>query len=270
MFVGWMSEEAEVDEIKGLSPCISIDQKTTSRNPRSTVGTITEIYDYYKLLYLNIGERRCSKCWTVVKKDSFDDVIWYISSFEFWEKFMILFPLKEKFWDFSSVKEKVLELWFIRFNINWKTYTVNDSQDLKDITTVEIVVDRLTVKDYSDDSSADSKRIKDSLELAFKIWKGLISIQLLTERPEQKGFSNVFMCSNCWHIPKELNISSFSFNSHSWACETCHWLWVKKIFLEEKIINPNLTLLEWAVIAPGFGWDYFFALLNEIRKETGI
>jgi excinuclease ABC subunit A len=81
MFIWWLKEEAEVDEIKWLSPTISIDQKTTSKNPRSTVGTITEIYDYYKLLYLNIWERYCVKCNNLVKKDSISDVIKYISSF---------------------------------------------------------------------------------------------------------------------------------------------------------------------------------------------
>jgi len=89
MFIGGMTEEAEVDEIKGLSPTISIDQKTTNKNPRSTVGTITEIYDYYKLLYLNIGVRKCIKCGTVVKKDSFEDIINFISSADEGDKFMI-------------------------------------------------------------------------------------------------------------------------------------------------------------------------------------
>jgi excinuclease ABC subunit A len=87
---------------------------------------------------------------------------------------------------------------------------------------------------------------------------------------KQELFSNVFVCSGCGHVPAELTISSFSFNSHAWACRECQWLWVKKVFLEEKIINDKHTLLEWAVVAPWFGWDYFFALLSEIWKHNKI
>ena len=271
MFVGGMSEEAHVDEILGLSPSISIDQKTTSKNPRSTVGTITEIYDYYKLLYLHIWERRCTQCGTVVKKDSLQDVIDFLSSQNPETKFVITAPLKEKFEDFDMLKNRILELGFIRFQV-WDTlYTVNDTTELNTIEKVSLIIDRLTIKDYSTPESSDSKRIKDSLELAFKTGQGQLEIQLHTqEKIITTSFSNVFVCSACGHIPAELSISSFSFNSHSWACQSCHGLWVKKVFLEENIINKKLTLLEWAVIAPGFWWDYFFSLLKQIETETWI
>jgi len=110
MFIGGMQEEAEVEEIKGLSPTISIDQKTTSKNPRSTVGTITEIYDYYKLLYLNIGDRKCVKCDTLVRKDSLQDIIAYISTFEKGEKYMIKAQINENFKDFADIKSELLDL----------------------------------------------------------------------------------------------------------------------------------------------------------------
>lgn len=269
MFIGGMKEEAEVDEIKWLSPTISIDQKTTSKNPRSTVWTITEIFDYYKLLYLNIWERKCTVCGTKVKKDSLWDVIDYIADLWEWEKFMILSPLNEKFSNFDELKKELLEMWFIRFYYDNKILTINDQIDDFDTEKrVSIVLDRLVVKDYSDTQSADVKRLKDSLELAFKTWKWQLSIYTLDNKNE--AFSNVFVCSNCWHVPAELSISSFSFNSHAWACWECQWLGVKKVFLEEKIINQKLTLLEWAVIAPWFGWDYFFALLEEIAKHNKI
>lgn len=272
MFIWGMKEEAEVDEIKWLSPTISIDQKTTSKNPRSTVGTITEIYDYYKLLYLNIGERRCTHCDTVVKKDSINDIIGFLSEQKKEAKFIVSAPLSWIFKDFTELKNEILSLWFIRFYIWDKIYTINDDVKEEKIKDVKIVIDRLVVKDYSDSSSADSKRLKDSLELSYKIWSWLLDITVnpWDKEEEIKKFSNVFVCSKCGHIPEELSISSFSFNSHSWACPECHWLWVKKVFLEEKIINPKLTLLEWAVIAPGFGWDYFFALLKEIAKKNNL
>ena len=285
MFIWWMNEEAEVDEIKWLSPTISIDQKTTSRNPRSTVWTITEIYDYYKLLFLNVGTRHCVKCESVVKKDNISDVLTFLQTQELKTKFMVKAPInivKLAFWEtdeeelFSLIKKEVLDLWFIRFNIGEQILTINDEyrQDLdilKNSWSVDIIVDRLLVEDYSDGDTNQVKRIKDSLLLSFKIWNGQLKLEILSQKKSLiKGFSNVFICSECWHIPEELSISSFSFNSHSWACKDCHWLWVKKIFLEEKVINPHLTLLEWAVIAPWFGWDYFFSLLQEVAKHKKI
>ena len=268
MFIWGMNEEADVSEINWLSPTISIDQKTTSKNPRSTVWTITEIYDYYKLLYLNIWERRCVKCDTIVKKDSMLDIIDFLSTLELWTRFMIKSPLEWKFKSFDEVKKEVLDMWFIRFSIWNKIYTVNDKSDINTFSDIFIVIDRLVTKDFSNKESSDTKRLKDSLELAYKIWEWQLNIEIVWW--DSISFSKVFVCSKCWHIPVELNISSFSFNSHSWACKECHGLGVKKVFLEEKIINPNLTLLEWAVIAPWFWWDYFFALLEELWKKHKI
>ncbi|QFR39758.1 excinuclease ABC subunit UvrA [Candidatus Gracilibacteria bacterium 28_42_T64] len=268
MFIGGMKEEAEVDEIKGLSPTISIDQKTTSRNPRSTVGTITEIYDYYKLLFLNVGERKCVNCDTIVKKDSILDIIGFLSSFKSGDKFIITAGIKGPFKDLASIKKELLNLGFIRFAIADKTYTINDDVEIDNIDSVDIILDRLVIRDFTDDDSSDTKRLKDSLELAYKVGKGQIGIDIIGK--EKKGFSNIFVCSGCGHIPAELSISSFSFNSHAGACGECHGLGVKKIFLEEKIINFNLTLLEGAVKAPGFGGNYFFALLEEIAKKKKI
>ncbi len=283
MFIWWAKEEAVVDEIKGLSPTISIDQKTTNKNPRSTVWTITEIYDYYKLLYLNVWSRQCIKCWTKVKKDSIVDIIDYLSTIKVDTKFTINSPLKissfrnYKTWKltkelFDEIKNEVLSLWFIRFSINEQNFTVNNEFTDKiaeiNIENIDIIIDRLVIKDYSDSNSSDIKRLKDSLNLALQIWNWIIIIEMVTW--EKKRFSNIFICSKCTHIPEQLTVSSFTFNSHSWACENCHWLWVKKVFLEEKIINPRHTLLEWAVIAPWFGGNYFFALLKEIAKYNKI
>jgi excinuclease ABC subunit A len=268
MFIWGMQEEAEVWEIKGLSPTISIDQKTTSKNPRSTVWTITEIFDYYKLLYLNVWERRCSKCSTVVKKDSIGSIVNYLSTKELWSKFLIKAPIKENYDSFDLLKKDILESGFIRFSIWEDIYTVNDNVDIQDFSQVDIVIDRLVLKEYEDEDSPDTKRLKDSLELAFKEWGWILKITMLWD--EEKQFSNVFMCSECGHVPEKLNISSFSFNSHQWACEACHGLWVKKVFLEENIINPRLTLLEWAVMAPWFGWDYFFSQIEKVAHENDI
>jgi len=289
MFVWKMSEEAEVEEIKWLSPTISIDQKTTSKNPRSTVWTITEIYDYYKLMYLNIWKRKCVKCKNMVKKDSIDDIIDYLLPLKNDTKFIIKAPIKWNFLNFEELKKEVLNIWFIRFSIWKKIYTINDEIDTPPQPSpfrrgsknhapllegeglggeVYIIIDRLTKQDYKDQNSSNTKRLKDSLSLWFKIWKWLLNIEILEK--EEKSFSNIFICSDCWHIPIPLSISNFSFNSHAWACTKCHWLWIKKIFLEDKITNPNLTLLEWAVIASWFWWNYFFALIKEVWEQNDI
>jgi len=280
MFIWGMKEEALVDDIKWLSPTISIDQKTTSKNPRSTVGTITEIYDYYKLLFLNIWTRFCVKCDHKVKKDSISDIIKFLEKQELKTKFMVKAPIDiSEYFDYSEeevfekIKKDVLDLGFIRFNIGDNILTINDEfrDDFdidKNVDNINVIVDRLIIDDYKDEESNQTKRLKDSLLLSFKIWNGQLKIDIIGGWEEK--FSNVFVCSNCWHVPTELTISHMSFNSHSWACSECHGLWVKKIFLEEKVINPNLTLLEWAVIAPWFGWDYFFALLKEVSKHKKI
>lgn len=282
MFIGWMKEEALVDEIKGLSPTISIDQKTTNRNPRSTVWTITEIYDYYKLLYLNIGVRKCIKCGNIIKKDSLRQVLSDIVSFEKETKFMIKAQIfnNKKGITKDFVKKEVLDFWFIRFALNGVIYTVNDEFEVLEDKAydLDIVIDRLTVKDYSDEESSDTKRLKDSLELAFKTGNWFIKIDFINnpgvekETPGlnvEKKYSNKFVCSHCWHIPEELDISSFSFNSHKWACPDCHWLWVQTVFLEENIINPRLSLEEGAVIVHWFG-SYFLSLIKSVWEKHNI
>ncbi len=272
MFIGWMMDEAQVDEINGLSPTISIDQKTTNNNPRSTVGTITEIYDYYKLLFLHVWKRKCVKCWNWVKKDSLSSIVNEIWEFPLNTKFIIkscIFKDK-KVSSFSELKKKVLDMWFIRFAVGSDIYTVNDEVDLKDIETknIFIIIDRLVVKDFSSTDSSDTKRLKDSLELAFKTGNSFIEIDFINSENniESRSYSNTFICSHCWHVPEKLDISSFSFNSHNWACLDCHWLGEKVVFLEENIVSPNLTILEWA-IKPWFSSSYYTEVLKEVAKK---
>jgi len=272
MFVWGGKDEALYDEITGLSPTISIDQKTTNRNPRSTVWTITEIYDYYKLLYLNIGERKCIKCDSVIKKDSVKDITNYISSHEMGTKYFISCPFLRDKQELTSeiIKKNVLDAGFIRFSINAIEYNVNSDFDIPAWNiSIEIIVDRLVVKDISDNESPDLKRLKDSIAVAYKNGDGQLTITLMWEQTESRSFSQVFVCSSCWHVPEKLSISSFSFNSHQWACPDCHGLWEKMVFLEDKITNPKLTLLEWAVLAPWF-WNYFLALIQEVSKKHDV
>ncbi|NUJ97470.1 excinuclease ABC subunit UvrA [Candidatus Gracilibacteria bacterium] len=271
MFIGGMKEEAEIDEISGLSPTISIDQKTTNRNPRSTAGTITEIYDYYKLLYLNVGDRKCLKCGSIIKKDTISNIVSDISSYQVGTKFIIKSPLykDKKNTSLEKIKKEILDLGFIRFSLNGKIYTVNDDivDTKEDSYNVDIVVDRLVVGDYEKNDS-DIKRLKDSLELSFRISGGFANIDFLISETKTKTYkySSVFVCPHCSYVPEKLDISSFSFNSHNGACPDCHGLGVKTVFLEENIINFNLSLEEGAVIVPGFG-TYFHALIKAVGEK---
>ena len=269
MFVGNKSDEAVYDEIIGLSPTISIDQKTTNRNPRSTVGTITEIYDYYKVLYLNAWKRKCTQCDSWINKDAIKDIITYIVTFPVDTKFFLSYPIlhDKNNLDADVIKKSVLDAWFIRFLVNNKEFTINETETI-DITKnikVDIIVDRLKTIDWYDKNLDQLKRLKDSLELCYKLWNGQLSVHMMQENTLRRDFSQWFVCSNCWHRPAQLSISSFSFNSHQWACPDCQWLWERMVFLEENIVNPRLCLNEWAVIAPGF-WNYFQAQLEEIAK----
>lgn len=269
MFVGSGKDEALYDEISGLSPTISIDQKTTNRNPRSTVGTITEIYDYYKLLYLNIGERKCIKCGNSIKKDSIKDIISFIESHGLWTKFYLSCPFLTGSSELTEekIKKEVLDAGFIRFLLDGKELNVNaDFEILAKKPKIEIVVDRLVVKDYSDSESPDIKRLKDSIDVAYKNGNGQLSVHILWEKENKRSFSQKFVCSSCGHIPEKLTISSFSFNSHHGACPLCHGLGERMVFLEENIVNPKLSLLEGAVLPPGF-WNYFLACLWEVAKK---
>jgi len=269
MFVWGMWEEADVVDIQGLSPTISIDQKTVSNNPRSTVWTITEIYDYYKLLYLHLWERKCVECGSVIKKDSIDWIFEDFSSRKQGEKFLIKAPiLKWEEKSFEGVKKTVLNLWFIRFSLNNTIYTINDDVVIDKDADVYVVVDRLVIKDFSNDESSDYKRVQDSIELAFKTWEWQLEIDYV-DTDENFKYSNVFVCSNCGHIPEELTISSFSFNSHYWACSECHWLWEKAVFLESSLVKPNLSIEEWAIIAHGF-WSYYINLMKEVWKTHWV
>ncbi|MDD5212936.1 MAG: excinuclease ABC subunit UvrA [Candidatus Gracilibacteria bacterium] len=271
MFIGGMMDEAQVDEINGLSPTISIDQKTTNNNPRSTVGTITEIYDYYKLLFLHVGKRKCVKCGNSVKKDSMSSIIAEISEFPLDTKFVIKSSIfkDKKASSFAEIKKKVLDMGFIRFAVGADIFTVNDELDTKTLENKDlfIVIDRLVVKDFSSSESSDTKRLKDSLDLAFKTGNAFIEIDFLKEGGiESLSFSNTFVCSHCGHVPEKLDISSFSFNSHNGACPDCHGLGEKVVFLEENIVSPNLTIAEGA-IKPWFSSAYYIEVLKEVSKK---
>ncbi len=270
MIISSINEDTKVDEIRGLSPTISIDQKTTSNNPRSTVGTITEIYDFYRLLYTTIGMQTCPNHPEItLKKQPKSVVMSYVKHLSEGTKIHILSPIIErKNNDIESIKRYVLDSGFVRFQMDDEVFSVAD--DLKDVKLPKnarphIIIDRLIVK--KDDESF-SKRLGDSLELAYKTGNGILEIFGVDSR-HRMVFSEKAACPLCGTVQEDLSISNFSFNSHYGACESCHGLGTKVAFLEEKIINPRLTLAEGAIL-PWTNHVYYMEILAAACKAHKI
>ena len=276
MIISWISEETKVDDIKWLSPTISINQKTVSSNPRSTVWTITEIYDFYRLLFLTIWVQKCPNHPEIIlKKDTLDDVLNYIISLEEWSKFLVLAPIfrNKKKYSTEEIKKEILDLGFIRFMIDWKVFSIWDEIDikLKDDSKTYIVIDRLVAEDIKNNENI-KKRIKDSLEIAYKNGWNILEIFNMwngSKKEKTKVFSRESFCPKCHYSLQELTISNFSFNSHYWACPTCHGLWMQVAFLEENIINQKLSINEWAIL-PWSQHKYYTMILDVVCKKYKI
>jgi len=272
MIISGISDETRVDEIKWLSPTISINQKTVSSNPRSTVGTITEIYDFFRLLFTTIWIWKCiNHPEIILKKDSLGDILDNILKFKIWEKFLILSPLLHKtYLSFDEVKKEILDIGFIRFMVDGEVFSIWDETDLKlkKNSKIYIVIDRLIREKNLENDENMIKRIRDSLSQAYKNWWNILEIYSLDSK-KSSIFSSEAFCPICHYSLPDLTISNFSFNSHFWACPTCHWLGVRPVFLEENIINPNLTLNEWAIL-PWSQHKYYTEVLNAVCKKYKI
>ena len=250
-FLGLM-EKPDVESITGLSPSISIDQKTTSTNPRSTVGTITEIYGYLRLLYGHIGIPHCPKCGSEIKSQSIQKISNQIEK-EFKEnhKFQVLAPLiRNKKGEYSALFERLLNKGFLRINIDGENYQLDETEDIKidknKKHNINLVVDRLVGKDNWDEQS--HKRLIDSLEVASNMADGEIIIKY---GKQEKFFSEKFTCFKCNISYPKITPSTFSFNSPEGACPNCTGLGKVKDIDITKIYNPNLTILEGGI----FPWS---------------
>lgn len=262
-----ISEATHVREIRGLSPTIAIHQKTVSNNPRSTVGTITEIYDFYRLLYTSIGTPYCINHEDIpLKKDSLKNIVDFVSKFVEGDRFHILTPveLDQENLSVDFLSKKVTDLGFVRFQIWEETYSVADSVDikLKGDEKVYIVVDRL-IKKVDDNFDI---RLTDSLRIALEKWNGRVSI---SKWDIYHHFSLHASCPICDYQIQNLSISNFSFNSHHGACTSCHGLGSSITFLEADITKPELTLAEWALL-PWQAHPYYSLLLESVCKEEWI
>lgn len=249
MFLGQM-EKPDVESIEGLSPAISIDQKTTSNNPRSTVGTVTEIYDYLRLLYARVGVPHCPKCGRVIEKITVDQIADKVTAMETGSRILVNAPVvRGRKGEYGKQLEGYRKSGFARVEIDGSVYDLSEEIKLeKNIKhSISVVVDRLIVKD------GIRKRLTDSLETALKLADGLVVIEC---DGKSELFSTNYACPDCGISIGEIEPRSFSFNNPYGACPKCNGLgYTSKI--DEKLVigDPNRTLREGALTVTGWNLD---------------
>jgi excinuclease ABC subunit A len=245
-FLGQM-DKPDVDQIEGLSPAICIDQKTTSKNPRSTVGTVTEIYDYLRLLYARVGVPHCPKCGKKIEKQSIDQIVDSVLAMPERTKIQILAPVvKAKKGEHAKVFENAKKSGYVRVRVDGIMYELSDNIELdkQKRHSIEIVIDRIMVKEEV------RSRLTQSLELALHLAGGIVIV--LTEE-EEILFSQNYACPDCGISMEELEPRTFSFNSPFGACPTCSGLGVlKKIDPRLVIVSGELSILEGAFAVSGW------------------
>ncbi len=255
-FLGQM-EKPDVDYIEGLSPAISIDQKTTNNNPRSTVGTVTEIYDYLRLLYARVGVPHCPKCGKEIKKQTVDQIVDQILNLPEKSKIQLFAPVvRNRKGEHVKLLEDAKKSGYVRVRIDGIMYELADEIKLEKNKkhTIEIVIDRLIVKPEI------QKRLAESLETVFALTGGLVVVDVNGD--EQLTFSQNFACPDCGISIEEIEPRRFSFNNPSGACPDCMGLGAKMVFDPEMIVpNEDLSILEGAIAV--LGW-------NSIASENSM
>ena len=247
-FLGQM-EKPDVESIEGLSPAISIDQKSTNRNPRSTVGTVTEIYDYMRLLYARIGIPHCPKCGREIHRQTIDQMVDQIMDMPERTKIQLLAPVvRGRKGEHVKVLEHARKGGYVRVRIDGSLYELSEEIKLdKNIKhNIEIVVDRLVVK------PGIEKRLTDSIETVMDLTGGLMTVDI----PEQESmnFSQNFACPDCGISVDEVEPRSFSFNNPFGACPDCYGLGYKMEFDEDLLIpDKSLSISQGAIV--GMGWQ---------------
>ena len=249
LFLGQM-DKPDVDYIDGLSPAISIDQKTTSKNPRSTVGTVTEIYDYLRLLWARIGVPHCPKCGREIRQQSIDQIVDQILSLPHGTRIQILSPvIRGKKGEHVKVLEDAKKSGYVRARVDGILYDLSEDIKLEKNKKhdIEIVVDRLVVKPEI------SRRLTDSAETALAQAGGLLLIDVVGE-DRQIAFSQNYACEDCGISIEELTPRLFSFNNPHGACPKCTGLGMQMLIDPDLIIpNPNLSILDGGITASGWG-----------------
>ncbi len=266
-FLGQM-EKPNVEKIEGLSPAISIDQKSTNRNPRSTVGTVTEIYDYFRLLYARVGIPHCPKCGKEIKKQSVDQMVDQIMALPERTKIQLLAPVvRGRKGTHQKLLEQAKRSGYVRVQVDGNTYELSEEIPLeKNIKhNIDIVVDRLVVKEGIE------KRLTDSVESVLDLAEGLMTVDVIGGEPIH--FSQSFSCPDCGISIDEIEPRSFSFNNPFGACPECFGLGYKMEFDEDLMIpDKSLSIAEGAIQV--IGWQsctdpssYTYATLKALSEE---
>ncbi|MBO5566887.1 MAG: excinuclease ABC subunit UvrA [Succinivibrio sp.] len=265
-----LMDKPDVDSIDGLSPAISIEQKSTSHNPRSTVGTITEIHDYLRLLWSRVGEARCPEHGTVLKAQTVSQMVDATLAMPEGEKFMILSPVvRGRKGEYKQLLNQLSLAGFIRARIDGEICELSDPPELglRIKHTIEIVVDRFKIK------SDIRQRIADSFETALKYSEGLAILAPLGEHSpkEEKLFSAGYSCPICGYSIPELEPRDFSFNNPHGSCPTCDGLGSQLLLDEDKVVpDKNKSIFEGAIL----GWDrrymFYFRYLEQVAKYYNI
>ena len=244
MFLGQM-EKPDVDYIDGLSPAISIDQKTTSRNPRSTVGTVTEIYDYLRLLWARIGTPHCPKCGKEIRQQTIDQIIDQVTALPEGTKLQILAPvIRGKKGEHAKVFEDARKSGYVRVRVDGNLYDLSETIELDKNKKhrIEIIVDRLVMKPDI------RRRLTDSIETASSLTGGLVTVDLPAEGRELT-FSQNYACEDCGISIEELSPRAFSFNNPYGACPSCTGLGTQLRVDPELIMpNPSLSILGGGIV----------------------
>ena len=263
-----MMEKPDVDHVEGLSPAISIEQKSTSHNPRSTVGTITEIYDYLRLLYARVGEARCPEHNVPLAAQTISEMVDTVLELPEGTKLMLLAPVvRDRKGEHLHTFEQLKRDGFIRARINGILCDLDDTPklDKKKKHSVEVVIDRFKVRE-------DIKlRLAESFETALKLSDGIACISYMDGEAPDRLFSSKHACPVCDYSLSELEPRLFSFNNPAGACPSCDGLGVKQFFDEDKVIqDAKLSLAEGAIR----GWDkrnvYYFHMLSSLAKHYGF
>lgn len=279
-----LTEKPDVDSIEGLSPAISIDQKTAPRNPRSTVGTITEIYDYLRLLFAKVGTPHDPETGEALSKQTVSQMVNKIAAMPVGKKIMLLSPIVNgRKGEHAKVFEEIRKEGFVRVRVDGQMHTINKLPELdeKKAHTIEIVVDRIVIKDYSDiiekdkdgnevrSINPDRSRLADSVETACKFGNGNVNV-VDFDTNEEISFSERYSSTKSNFSIPELEPRMFSFNSPHGACETCHGLGTKNLLDINLIFNKNLSIaqggiLPWASFGNSHNW--YLALLEKVAEK---
>lgn len=263
-----MMEKPDVDHIEGLSPAISIEQKSTSHNPRSTVGTITEIYDYLRLLFARAGTPHCPTHALPLEAQEVSQMVDHVLALPEGSKLMLLAPVvRARKGEHLNLLGELRSQGYVRIRVNGTVYELDDvpALDKNKKHTLEVVVDRIKVR------PDQQQRLAESFETALQLADGLAIVHFMDGEQPDISFSSKFACPECGYAIQDLEPRLFSFNNPAGACPTCDGLGTHQFFNQDKLITNNeLSLAEGAIR----GWDrgsvYYFSMLSSVAKQFGF